>query len=148
MVGDVEVPAGVLLTREDPPFGGPVAGVAAGLASLGEATAGARPPWVLLLASDLPHAEGAVRRLFEVDPGDHDGTVLLAADGRPQWLIGCYRLAALTAQLARPDCPRSLFGLLEPLNLLAVPTSADVTADVDTVTDAARWSVTPPQGAS
>lgn len=144
VVGDVTVPAGVLLTREDPPFGGPVAGVAAGLALLSQTTTEPRPPWVLLLASDLPHAEGAVRRLFEVDPGDHDGTVLIDDDGRPQWLIGRYRLAALTAQLARPDHPRSLFGLLEPLKLLAVPTSAEVTADVDTVADAARWSVTPP----
>lgn len=148
VVGDVEVPAGVLLTREDPPFGGPVAGVAAGLASLGQASSEPHPPWVLLLASDLPHAERAVQRLFDVDPGDHDGALLIDGDGRPQWLIGCYRRAALTAQLAQPDRPSSLYGLLEPLDLLAVPTSAEITADVDTTDDAARWSVTPPGASS
>lgn len=148
VVGDVDVPAGVLLTREDPPFGGPVAAVAAGLASLEQATTGPRPAWVLLLASDLPHAARAVQRLFDVDPGDHDGFLLLDDDGRPQWLIGCYRLASVTAQLAQPDCPSSLYGLLESLDLLAVPTSAEITADVDTAADAARWSVTPPGGPS
>lgn len=148
VVGDVEVPAGVLITREDPPFGGPVAAVAAGLALLDQATAQPRPAWVLLLASDLPHAERAVRRLLSVDPGSHDGILLIDSDGRPQWLIGCYRLAALTRQLAQPNPPNSLYGLLEPLDLLAVPTSAELTADVDTTADAARWSVTPPGASS
>lgn len=147
VVGDVEVPDGVLLTREDPPFGGPVAGIAAGLESLSQATTEPRPPWVLLLASDLPHAERAVRRLFDFDPGEHDGSLLIDAEGRPQWLIGCYRLSAVTARLARPDRPSSLYGLLEPLNLLGVLTSAEITADIDTKADAARWSVTPPGAA-
>lgn len=148
VVGDVEVPDHVLLTREDPPFGGPVAGVAAGLALLAQTTPNPRPAWVLLLASDLPHAERAVHRFLDVDPGDHDGILLVDGNDRPQWLIGCYRRAALTAGLARPNRPNSLYGLLEPLDLLAVPTSAELTADVDTTADAARWSVTPPGATS
>lgn len=145
VVGEVEVPAGILLTREDPPFGGPVAGLAAGLVALEQTATAAPPTWVLLLAADLPDAERAVRRLFEVDPGHHDGTHLVDSQGKPQWLVGCYRLDALRTRLASPDHPRSLFGLLEPLELLGVPAPAEVTADVDTVADAARWSVTPPE---
>ena len=45
VVGDLPVPDGVRLTREDPPFGGPVAGVAAGFEFLPE-----HAPWTLLLA--------------------------------------------------------------------------------------------------
>src|SRR5690606_5354922 len=56
----------VVRTREDPPFGGPVAGLDAGLQALRRpaAAGGAddaddgdseHPPWVLLLAVDVPH---------------------------------------------------------------------------------------------
>ncbi|WP_129656466.1 molybdenum cofactor guanylyltransferase [Rothia halotolerans] len=87
------VPAGARLVREDPPFTGPAAAIAAGLTALGEATgadagptggrapspeagaprsprasgdaAGARPGWVLLLAADMPRALPALLRLVE-----------------------------------------------------------------------------------
>ena len=52
VVGDADVPSGVLRTREDPPFGGPVAALDAGLAALGRAHGQA--PWTLVLAADLP----------------------------------------------------------------------------------------------
>ena len=52
VVGDVPVPASVLRTREDPPHGGPAAGLAAGLRALEEPAA-----WTVVLASDLPGAE-------------------------------------------------------------------------------------------
>jgi len=63
VVGDVDVPDHVLRTREEPVFGGPVAGLAAGLAAL---TSPAE--WLLLLACDLPDAEAAVARLLTAGP--------------------------------------------------------------------------------
>ncbi|WP_258726336.1 molybdenum cofactor guanylyltransferase [Cellulomonas sp. NS3] len=89
----VAVPDGVLRTLEDPPDGGPVAGIAAGLAALGRSGADAVPggrvphgagaggpevlsaagasatgdgpaPWVLVLACDVPRAAGAVPHLL------------------------------------------------------------------------------------
>jgi molybdopterin-guanine dinucleotide biosynthesis protein A len=66
VVGDIPVPDGVLRTREDPPFGGPVAGVEAGFAAL---AADRRAPWTVLLASDLPDAEAAVATLLASRPG-------------------------------------------------------------------------------
>ena len=42
VVGDTPVPAGVLRTLEDPPDGGPVAGIATGLAALDAAASGER----------------------------------------------------------------------------------------------------------
>lgn len=60
VVGPAEVaPPGVLVTLEDPPSGGPVAGIAAGLAALSPGA-----DLVLLLACDVPHAAPSVDALF------------------------------------------------------------------------------------
>jgi molybdopterin-guanine dinucleotide biosynthesis protein A len=138
VVGDVDVPAGVVLTREEPPFGGPVAGLEAGLACLGEPA-----DWTLLLASDLPDAEAAVAALVAATPeADHDGVCLLDADGRLQWLLGCYRTTALRARLAdRGDPPvTALYRLLGPLHLLGVDPGTASVDDLDTPADALRWT--------
>lgn len=140
VVGDVAVPQGVLVTREDPPFGGPVAGLEAGVRALGEGAAA----WTVVLASDLPDAEAAVAALLEHVPAQHDGVCLLDADGRLQWLLGCYRTEALRRRLAeRGDPPvTAMYRLLEPLDLLGVQPSGASVDDLDTPEDAARWSAT------
>ena len=138
VVGDLPVPDGVRLTREDPPFGGPVAGVAAGFELLDEPA-----PWTLLLASDLPDAEAAVASLLRADPAsEHEGVCLLDADDRLQWLLGCYRTDALARRLGeRGDPPlTAMYRLLEPLYLLGVQAGDASVADLDTPEDAARWA--------
>jgi molybdopterin-guanine dinucleotide biosynthesis protein A len=138
VVGDVDVPPGVLRTREEPPFGGPVAGLEAGLALLEEPA-----EWTLLLACDLPDAEAAVASLLAATPAaDHDGVCLLDGDGRFQWLLGCYRTTALWARLAdRGDPPlTALYRLLGPLNLLGVDPGTASVDDLDTPADVLRWT--------
>ncbi len=142
VVGDVAVPAGVLRTREDPPYGGPVAGLEAGWALL-DATATSAAPrsgWTLVLASDLPDAEAAAAVLLAADPGSHDGACLLDADGRLQWLLGIYRTAVLGPRLAARGGITAMHRLLEPLDLLGVPGAAASTADLDTPDDLAAWT--------
>ncbi|MBI4900098.1 MAG: NTP transferase domain-containing protein [Actinobacteria bacterium] len=137
VVGPGPVPDGVLLTREDPPYSGPVEAVAAGLAALPDHAA-----WTLLLACDLPAAEAGVERLLSVDPGeDVDGVCLVDRDGRLQWLLGCYRTAALQARLAdRGDPPlTAMYALLGPLRLLGLEADPHVVQDVDTPEDAQDW---------
>lgn len=155
VVGEVRVPDGVLRTREEPPFGGPVAGLEAGLAALGSVpgqTVNPPPehgrrvhsqtpaPWILVLASDLPRAEAAVAVLLASDPGDHDGACLLDADGRLQWLLGYYRTPALTARLTERGGITAMYRLLEPLDLLGVPGAETSTVDLDTPDDVAAWT--------
>lgn len=138
LVGPGPVPAGVLLTREDPPFGGPVEAVAAGFAVLPDHAA-----WTVLLACDLPGAEAGVARLMAADPELADeGVCLVDGDGRLQWLLGCYRTVALAQRLAdRGDPPLSaMHRLLEPLRLLGLRTDPSITDDVDTPADAVRWA--------
>lgn len=142
VVGDVDVPDGVLLTREDPPYGGPVEAVSAGMAALD-----GHAPWTLLLAGDLPDAEAAVASLVEADPRpEDDGTCLLDGDGRLQWLLGCYRSDALLARLAdRGDPPlTAMHRLLGPLRLRGIDSAGTAVDDIDTPADAQRWGVTLP----
>lgn len=140
VVGDVAVPDGVLLTREDPPGGGPASGVVAGLRAL------ARPsPWTLLLAVDLPDAPAAVAELLAAAsagiPAVADGLCLLDEGGRLQWLLGLYRTDALAraADAVGTGHDVSMRRLLSPLRLEGVrPRRADV-GDVDTWEDVSTW---------
>ncbi|AKV88055.1 hypothetical protein AKG07_10115 [Microbacterium sp. CGR1] len=143
----------VVWTRETPEFGGPVAGIAAGLALVDTAD-------VLVLAADLPNAEGAVALLRRHPPlsadadgkigkadadstnGAHgiDGVCLIDASGRMQWLVGRYRTDALrSAAAALPDGGRdaSLRSLLARLRISAIP-AGDLATDVDTWDDLER----------
>ncbi|MGC3954747.1 MAG: nucleotidyltransferase family protein [Propionicimonas sp.] len=139
VVGDAEVPDGVPRTREDPPYGGPVAGLAAGMSFLS-----GHAPWTLVLASDLPEVEAAVDHLLRTEPtDDEDGVCLTGEDGRLQWLLGYYRTAALLARLAdRGDPPvTAMHRLLAPLRLRGRGTEPGLTADVDTPADAGHWGI-------
>ncbi|WJL96298.1 NTP transferase domain-containing protein [Microbacterium sp. ET2] len=100
-----EMPAAgtVRWTREDPPFGGPVAGIIAGFDA---ARAGSDAPasWTLVLACDLPHAESAVPILTAAAalvPSDVQGVCLGDAASRPQFLVGLFRTTALERRIER-----------------------------------------------
>lgn len=108
-------PAGVLITRESPPGGGPVAAAAAGLALL---PAGADR--VALLAADLPLlSRDAVRELLghwgergagHLAAANPDGVCFVDDAGRRQPLCGVWRVVALRDALARLAAERPLAG--------------------------------------
>ncbi|MFT2015881.1 NTP transferase domain-containing protein [Streptomyces sp. 796.1] len=78
--------------REDPPGGGPVAGLAAGMRHVAADT-------VLVLSADLPFlTPGAVRELVAIPPGC-EGQQLLDAQGREQPLVAAYRTEPLRREL-------------------------------------------------
>lgn len=101
VVGPVDpgLPSDVRVTREQPPGGGPVAAVAAGLARLDPGTS-----TVALLAADLPLLTGAdlhpLRDRLAAHPAV-DGVCYLDRDGRRQTLCGVWRVASLRAALDR-----------------------------------------------
>jgi len=130
-------PAGVVRTREDPPFGGPVAAIAAGLAAVSEPA-----PWTLVLACDLVRPETAVAVLLDAaaQAGDTDGLVAVDEDGRRQPLLALYRSAALRDALRALGDPdgAAVRRLTADLRLVEVPLAAGLCADVDEPADAAR----------
>ncbi|WP_345025363.1 molybdenum cofactor guanylyltransferase, partial [Streptomyces sedi] len=76
-------------TREEPPGGGPLPALAAGLALT-------ERPLVAVLAADLPFLDAAtVPLLVAALPPDADGVLLVDAEGRDQPLTAVYRAAAL-----------------------------------------------------
>ena len=141
---------GVPTTLEEPPLGGPVAGIDAGLASLttdgpDEAT------WVVVLACDVPRAGEVVPALLDGAGGPgaegRDGVVAVDAQGRPQPLVGVYRRAALDRALGRLRAEggtrdRSVRSLVAGLDLVGVGVghAAD---DTDTWQDVAAFDATP-----
>ncbi|WNV88735.1 NTP transferase domain-containing protein [Umezawaea sp. Da 62-37] len=119
----------VVWTREDPPGGGPVAGLAAGLAALADVDL------AVVLAVDQPGVTASTVDRLRAAVGDGAGAVLVDAGGRLQWLAGVWRVDVLRA--AMPGEPegaslRSVLRPLAPAEVTALPGEAD---DVDTPED-------------
>jgi molybdopterin-guanine dinucleotide biosynthesis protein A len=126
----------VTWTREDPPGGGPGAGLLAGLDAFRTP-----PDAVCVLAVDMPRVTAAtVARLIWVVESwpDVDGAALVDAQGARQTLAGVYRYAALMA--ARPpdrsqEQGLSVRRLIGTLRVADVPAIGDEARDVDTWED-------------
>jgi molybdopterin-guanine dinucleotide biosynthesis protein A len=162
-----EVPAGFLRCREEPPFSGPAAAIAAGLAALA-AAGGSRPALTLVLACDMPNVGQAVAALKAAlrsrGPGAGpaarkpsgqapDGVVAVSEDGRRQPLVGFYSTAALQRSVAELESAGRLINgsvraLLASLDVQLVAVPAGSTADVDTWDDAAALGVAGPDALS
>lgn len=138
------LPEEVLLVQEDPPFAGPVAAIAAGLAAL-ETVDDAPSDAVLVLACDMPHIERAIPRLLRglADDPDTDGAIAVDAGQHLQPLAAGYRTSPLARALADLAAAGSLdgarvFQLLDTLYLTPLDMPENATADVDTWDDAGR----------
>jgi molybdopterin-guanine dinucleotide biosynthesis protein A len=126
----------VTWTVEDPPRGGPAAGLLAGLDRFL-----VPPDLVAVLAVDMPRVTaGTVARLTSVLESDRglDGAVLVDEAGRRQTLAAVYRHDALSA--ARPTRHEQQHGLpmrrlVARMRLADVPAVDEETRDVDTWAD-------------
>ncbi|OLL14590.1 molybdopterin-guanine dinucleotide biosynthesis protein MobA [Actinomyces oris] len=139
---EVALPGDVLRALENPPLGGPVAGIAAGLELLG----GSDPVAGLtgILTCDAPLSWRALpslyRALAEAGP-ELDGAC--ARDGdHTQYLLGLYRRRALTAAVTPDGMPlrdTAVRRALGPLHVTAIPTPHDVVRDLDTWAEVRAW---------
>lgn len=139
------LPAHVLLTAEDPRFGGPVAALGAGVML---AASSGLADYTLVLACDMPAAASVARALVDALPstGDADGIICVDESGKSQPLAAIYETAALTAALrAQPQLAgMSMRALISPLNLAELRVPGGATDDVDTWADAQRFGLSPP----
>jgi molybdopterin-guanine dinucleotide biosynthesis protein A len=118
----------VTFLREDPPGGGPAAGLLAGLHGFPRA-----PRLVVVLAVDMPLVTTAtVRRLML--SAEEDGALLVDDDGRTQYLCAVYRTDALLAAAPAWDQQSglSMRSLVAGLMLGRVPALSWEARDVDT----------------
>ena len=153
--------AHALLVREDPPFSGPAAAVAAAFTSLLRLDVAAgrpTPGWTLVLACDMPFIAAAVDTLLataasaeasgakETAEGAPESLLAIDESGRAQPLAALYRSAQLGEAISESDRPGGLANLsmkrlLARVQWRDVLVPAHSTADVDTWEDARRWSV-------
>lgn len=121
----------VTFTREDPRYGGPVAGLLTGFEALQQPAA-----YVAVVAVDMPRlTSGTLRRLLEAARGG-DGSILVDPDGRRQLavVVSAARLAAIRPEYeARHGM--ALHRFLKPLTLVEVSAVANEHRDIDTWAD-------------
>ncbi|WP_131768223.1 molybdenum cofactor guanylyltransferase [Candidatus Protofrankia californiensis] len=154
----VAVARRIVWTHEQPPGGGPVAALAAGLELVGA-------PLVAVLAADLPFVTaetlGALVRAaggcdhdgshpapggWAVDNVDNDavqGAMLVDPAGRRQYLTGVWRTSALLARLPAVTSGVPLRSVLTDLRVRVLPADARTTLDCDEPSDveqARRWA--------
>jgi molybdopterin-guanine dinucleotide biosynthesis protein A len=141
---------GVRFVREDPPDGGPVAGLEAALSLV-------TTPVVVVLATDLPlvgGVPGLLATALSTDDGPENGSdAVLAEDasGRAQQLCAAYRTAALRRAIdeAGPAAGAAMRDVVarmrvDTVNVTALqesagePTKVDPTWDIDTPEDVQR----------
>ncbi len=125
----------VTWTREEPPGGGPAAGLLAGVDALA-----VQPDLVCVLAVDMPRfSADTLGRLVDVlDDLEADAACLMDESGQKQWLAGVYRYGGLMA--GRPGDRAAEHGLsirrlMLPLRIVGVPAVRDEARDVDTWED-------------
>ena len=135
---------GVRWVREEPPGGGPVAGLSAAVGVLAPAAT-----LVVVGAGDAPFAGEAVPLLLDaVDQGVEgataaegatgvEGAIGVDADGRDQPLLGVYRVAALRAALPASPSGTPLRDLVGRLRLARIPVGPRAALDLDTPDDLA-----------
>jgi molybdopterin-guanine dinucleotide biosynthesis protein A len=116
--------------REQPAGGGPAAAIAAALPAV-------TADIVVVVAGDQPLLSAdAVAQLVAAAGAEVDGAVGVDADGRPQWLCGAWRVAALReVGLASGASLRDTVGRL---SWTGVVLPAGASADCDTPDDVRR----------
>jgi molybdopterin-guanine dinucleotide biosynthesis protein A len=115
-------------TRESPQGGGPLAGVAAGVAATGDVA------WVVVVAGDQPFAAEGVGLLIaaaRTTSDDVDAVVGLDVTGRDQPLLAAYRRSTLLARLSEPADGRSMHSLLDRLVVHRLPLPDRAVLDID-----------------
>ncbi len=128
--------------REDPPFGGPAAALAAALAQPGPPGSA---PWLMVLACDMPRSGKVVPALLAA--AAEAGTSVMASDaGRDQPLAALYRRGDLEGAVAAAVEAGgvgnlSMKALLARVSVRPVPVPPGTTLDVDTWADARALGV-------
>jgi molybdopterin-guanine dinucleotide biosynthesis protein A len=101
------VPDDVILVREEPPGGGPVAALRAGLPEVSTEV-------IAVLAGDLPFLTSAlIGQLRERLTGA--GVLVVDDGGRDQWLLGVWLAPAVRVAVGGSSGPTSLRKVLAPL---------------------------------
>lgn len=145
-----------VLTREDPPFAGPAAGIGAGAAAL-RVPGRDLPPYTLLLACDMPLLGDLPARLLDAALRHPEAELWMPVDaaGKAQPLASCIATDALarclTEAAARDPAAggkglagMSVLKLLARVQVYECHFASGATGDVDTWADAEHFGIARP----
>jgi molybdopterin-guanine dinucleotide biosynthesis protein A len=147
------VPTGTRVVSEEPPGGGPVAGIAAGWAALTDGSYAAElgpsgPDVVVVLAGDLPLLTREHLEVLVTAVARGHGVAVTRSSTGPNWLCSAWPADVLRVRLAAVAAPSgvSVRRLLGDAERIEAPDDSDVAVDVDTPADleAARRRVEEP----
>lgn len=116
-------------TREEPPGGGPVPAIAAGLNAVPAVCTR-----VVVLAGDQPNAANAAARLaahLATAPGVVDAVVAVDGEGRRNPLLSAFRRDSLSSQLPDQPAGRAANSLLDGILVHDVPVGEEEQRDID-----------------
>jgi molybdopterin-guanine dinucleotide biosynthesis protein A len=122
--------APVTWVREEPPGGGPVAALAAGLAEVSS-------PVVVVLGGDMPYAAPAATAVVAALLADPAVDAVVGRDpqGRTQPLLAAYRTEALRRAVPDPSAGVALMRVVDALVHAGLPTDSRAALDIDTRED-------------
>ena len=121
--------------REDPPFAGPAAAIAAGIQHV-------TTEFVAVLATDLPLIDTHTIRALMDAVGDADCAVAVDPTGRAQYLTAVWRTRALAQVVSAAEVAhRPARTLYDRCEWVPVHLEQATTADIDTYADAQRFGV-------
>lgn len=154
-----ELPEGVRSAREEPPFSGPAAAIAAGVDALSGSTA-RTAEYTAVLACDMPYARTAMQYLLTATASlgrtgkgaaatGADGVMAQDELGKLQPLAALYKTTALTEAVRQRRegggvTGMSVFRLVASLQVVPVTVAAPATRDVDTWDDARTFGIDGP----
>lgn len=128
----------VVFAQEDPPLGGPVAGIHAALSSITSAV-------VCVIAVDMPRAVPVLQEMLDALAADSHADVALpvTSDGRQQPLCSAWRTSALRAAISRLGTidGAAMRALLAPMHAREVsltPAQEALLDDIDSPRDLER----------
>ncbi|QRV01717.1 NTP transferase domain-containing protein [Arcanobacterium phocisimile] len=138
---DRRIPAKIIQTLEDPPYGGPVAGISAGLAALDRVTKPDNDPppnydFVAIFSADAPLAPLLLPALFNAARG-HQGAIA-SWEGKKNYLVGIYQYSALVSCLPSNPHGMSARVAFADIDLATVDDLANFSADIDHHADIKR----------
>lgn len=136
----MSLPDRVRVTMEDPPGGGPVAGLVAGMSRLASDSS----PWTLVAAVDQPGAAALVPDLVRAAASAGPEVVAVCPprqDGDGHWLLALYRTSVLRSALAPYGSGHGLpmRRVVADISFTEVATGAEHVGDIDTWQDHQRW---------
>lgn len=121
------------ITREDPQYGGPVAGIAAGLKLI-------ESEYVAIIATDMPFAISIIESIVAEISNDFDCFMPIDSDGYRQPLAAIYKTTSLhqaMQELEQLD-GASMKSLISNFKIREFDVSSDLLIDIDTKDDLIR----------